>query len=104
MPPRSRAKTTTEKGLGHAHREVRKHLLAVHVEGSPCGHCGKPMFKAFQPLDADHELARHHGGRKATRLLHASCNRSRKDGTGGPPPALLAARDERSRWTLLDWG
>ncbi|MGN7134573.1 hypothetical protein ACTHQY_15005 [Rhodococcoides corynebacterioides] len=102
MTAQRRGKTTSQKGLGWDHQQVRKQLLSQHVEGTPCGHCGKPMFKATQPLDADHELARHHGGRRANRLLHASCNRSRKDGTT-PTPAVKAARADRGQWTLLQW-
>ena len=101
MTTKRRGKSTSQRGLGWDHQQVRKHLLAVHVDGSPCGHCGKPMFK-FQPLDADHELARSHGGTKANRLLHASCNRSRKDGSN-PSPALASARDDRANWTVLQW-
>lgn len=101
MTAQRRGKTTSQRGLGWDHQQVRKQLLAAHVDGTPCAHCGKPMFKT-QPLDADHELARVHGGRKANRLLHASCNRSRKDGSA-PSSALKAARDDRAKWTLLEW-
>ncbi len=51
-----------------------------------------------QELDADHDEARAHGGEKATRLLHAICNRQRGDGSRDdvrpaitgvwPPPAM----------------
>ncbi|WP_155292969.1 hypothetical protein [Rhodococcoides fascians] len=101
MTAQRRGKTTTQKGLGHAHQEQRRHLLRVHIDGTPCAECGEPMFKT-QALDADHELARAHGGKKANRLLHASCNRSRKDGTRDTAN-LKAARDDRSKWTLLQW-
>lgn len=101
MTTRKGQRTTTQKGLGWEHQEQRRKLLRAHVDGTPCGHCGQPMFK-WQALDADHELARAHGGRKANRLLHASCNRSRKDGTRDNP-ALKSARDDRAKWCLLPW-
>lgn len=59
------------------------------------------MWK-FQTLDADHEVARSRGGRKANRLLHASCNRARKDGSK-PSTSLAAARAERDEYTVMDW-
>ncbi|OZF09828.1 hypothetical protein CH300_00155 [Rhodococcus sp. 15-1154-1] len=101
MTAKRRGKTTSQKGLGWDHQQTRKHLLAVHVDGTPCAHCKKPMFK-WQALDADHELARSQGGTKANRLLHASCNRSRKDGMS-PAPALVTSRAERAKWTVLQW-
>ncbi|QDF19683.1 HNH endonuclease [Corynebacterium phage Dina] len=72
-------KTTTERGLGWDHQQQRARLLKLHVDGTPCWWCGEPMYRS-QALDADHIQARGNGGRKADRLLHASCNRSRQKG------------------------
>ena len=78
--------TTTERGLGWEHQKVRDRLLAVHVDGTPCWWCGKPMFRDKTrnhdrlPLAADHGHARKHGGTKADKLLHFTCNSSRKEG------------------------
>jgi hypothetical protein len=96
------AKTTTERGLGWQHQQDRRRLLAKHHDGAPCpclalGDCGPscpcrpagqglPMYRdASQnpdglPLEADHTLARSKGGRRADRLLIATCNRSRGAG------------------------
>lgn len=82
----ARPKTTTEKGLGWEHQKNRDGLIAVHVDGSPCWWCCKPMYREAarnhdgKPLAADHGHARHYGGTKATQLLHFSCNSSRKQG------------------------
>lgn len=77
MTSTTRGLTTTQQGLGHAHQRRRAALLAMHVEGSPCAECGKPMY-SWQRLDADHSVERACGGTVADRLLHASpCNRGR---------------------------
>jgi hypothetical protein len=72
--------TTTQKGLGWAHQKVRAALLRDLIEGTPCEWCGEPMY-TNQQLEADHSLARSHGGTRADRLLHKTCNRKRGDGT-----------------------
>lgn len=101
MPPRT--KTTTERGLGWTHRQQRARLIARLVDGAPCpcldlGDCGRgcpcraaghglPMYRDpdrnvdGRPLEADHTIARSQGGKRADRLLLATCNRSRGDGT-----------------------
>jgi 5-methylcytosine-specific restriction endonuclease McrA len=69
---------THRKGLGNRHRLARERLLRQHVDGSPCGICGEPMFRS-QGLDADHSRPRAVYGAHATsadRLCHRSCNRS----------------------------
>lgn len=71
--------TTTQRGLGHRHKQRRATLLRNHVDGTPCWWCGKPMYRS-QDLDADHSVSRNAGGKLADRLLHASCNSSRGDG------------------------
>ena len=110
-------RTTTEAGLGYEHQRIRRRLLTNHVDGSPCPcgvgtDCGPrclcraagyalPMYRDASrnpdgmPLEADHTLARSQGGRKADRLMLATCNRSRGDGT----------RSERyaAPWWSRDW-
>jgi hypothetical protein len=50
------------------------------------------------PLEADHgQRARAHGGHRADRLLLATCNRSRGDGTRSAPPAPDTDHDVNSR-------
>ena len=113
MPPK--AKTTTQRGLGWAHQKQREHLLRVHVDGSPCWWCGRGMYRDAdlnwdgQALAADHTIARAHGGKKADRLLCATCNKQRGDGSRDDQrPALTGedieqAEDDRAQWCLLDW-
>lgn len=91
-------RTTTQRGLGAEHQARRKWLLDNHVDGSLCVRCGQPMWKDEQQLDADHTVPRSQGGTKADRLLHASCNRSRGDGTRD-----TKAAEDRAKWTTLDW-
>lgn len=68
--------TTAERGLGTAHQNDRKRLLALHREGDPCWRCGKPMYKS-QGLDRDHIIDRALGGAQGPAVLaHRSCNRS----------------------------
>lgn len=66
--------TTTERGLGWEHRKQRQRLIDAHVDGTPCPYCNEPMYLT-QQLDADHSVARSHGGTVADRLAHATCNR-----------------------------
>lgn len=83
----NKRKTTTQKGLGWRHQQQREKLLRRHKDGDLCWWCGKPMYKdKAQNFDgfalaADHSVARAHGGRKADRLLHHTCNSTR--GAGG---------------------
>lgn len=74
------AGATTSKGLGWSHQKRRAALLRALVDGTPCAECGLPMDRS-QQLDADHSIPRSQGGTRADRLLHATCNRSRGDGT-----------------------
>lgn len=96
-------KSTTQRGLGWDHQKQRERLLRLHVDGSPCAWCGQPMWRDTQELDADHEQARSLGGTRADRLLHASCNRQRGDGTRDNKTAE-ANRAERAKWTTRNWG
>ncbi len=89
-------RTTTQRGLGHHHQQQRARLLRQHYDGAPCpcqpgcgpaclclGTTGLPMYRDpvlnadRLPLEADHTIARAHGGTQADRLLLATCNRSR---------------------------
>ena len=82
-----RRRSTTARGLGHDHQENRTRLIARHRAGTPCWWCGKPMYADAahnwdrEPLHADHTTARSKGGKHAQRLLHATCNRQRGDGS-----------------------
>lgn len=121
-----RRPTTSEKRLGWPHQEKRRRLLASHTDGTPCpcltpvddcgprcpcraaGH-GLPMYRdpARNPdgraLQADHTQARSRGGRAlADRLLLATCNASRGDGTRTPTPAGTTTRTRPAWWTR-DW-
>ena len=59
-------------------------------------------------LAADHSITRHNGGTLADRLLHATCNEQRGDGSrdhlrpalGGTIPTPT---DDRTAWCLMDW-
>lgn len=103
----TRTKTTTQRGLGWNHQKTRTHLLTHHHDGKPCWWCGLPMYREPErnwdnaPLEADHETSRDHGGHKANRLLHMTCNRQRGNGdrdhlrptlTGVPVQLSAAAR------------
>lgn len=103
-----RKPTTTQRGLGWSHQVQRDHLLARHVEGTPCWWCGEPMFRS-QGLAADHSVARANGGVRADRLLHEGCNKARGKGdrdhlrpavTG---TALDDGGDGRAQWTVMPW-
>lgn len=80
-------KSAHQRGLGHAHRKQREHLLRQLTDGTPCWWCNKPLHHHptnnwdHAPLEADHTLARSQGGTRADRLLHMTCNRERGDGT-----------------------
>lgn len=81
------AKSTTERGLGWSHQKQRERLIRSHVDGSACWWCGVPMYRDAarnrdgESLHADHSRARAHGGTKADRLLHGTCNRERGEGS-----------------------
>ncbi len=93
-------KTTTERGLGHRHRQAVDTLKRRHVDGSPCDWCGKPRYlDATRNWDYDPEvsysgvLQGDHGAMTRAeavrrgipiplpdRLLHRRCNQQRGDG------------------------
>lgn len=105
-----------DRGLGWAHQQQRRRLLARHRDGTPCpcldddtcgpacpcrpAGVGLPMHRKAErnadgmPLEADHTLARSQGGTLADRLMLATCNRSRGDGTRRRP-----ANDAPSWWS-----
>lgn len=104
----ARGLTTTQRGLGWAHRQQVRALKASLVDGSPCWWCGEPMHRS-QELDGDHSQARSRGGTVADRLLHSPCNRQRGNGsrdhlrpalTGKP---FAADAGDRAKWCLLAW-
>ena len=80
-------KTTTARGLGWQHQQIRRRLIANHRDGAHCWWCNGPMYRDparnfdGAALEADHSLARSHGGHRADRLLHMTCNRQRQDGS-----------------------
>lgn len=103
--PSVKRKSTTQRGLGHDHQKQRERLLARLKDGDPCAWCGQPMTREME-LDADHELARSKGGKRAGRLLHASCNRSRGAGDRDPETgtvSLPAGAADRAKHCLLPW-
>lgn len=117
----ARTKSTTGKGLGWAHQQQRTRLLARHRDGTPCpcltlDDCGPacpcraageglPMYRDparnpdRMPLEADHTIARTQGGTRADRLILATCNRSRQDGTRVATSTLFT----RPAWWTRDW-
>lgn len=104
-PKRKGKGTTTSRGLGWKHQQRREYLLRAHRDGTPCWWCGEPMYRS-QALDADHGEARVNGGTVATRLLHASCNRSRKDGSRDAqrPAVARSISQNQAKSSVFDWG
>lgn len=100
---RAASLTTTQRGLGHDHRQNRERLLTRHVDGRRCWWCAKPMFKDAKrnwdgfALEADHTKGRARfgpGKTRADRLLHKTCNIQRGDGTKDHErPALVGTVD-----------
>lgn len=98
--------SSTARGLGYEHRQIRDALLLLHVDGAPCpcltpDDCGVgcpcrragrglPMYRDpkrnvdRRPLEADHSRPRSLGGTRADRLLLSTCNRSRQQGRRSP--------------------
>ena len=86
--PGTHRRTTTQRGLGNHHRRQVDRLKSLHVEGTPCWWCNRPMFSRNpelnidgKTLQGDHSLPRSSGGAIADRLLHATCNAERGDGS-----------------------
>lgn len=100
-----RRRTTTQRGLGHDHQKQRERLLSRLKDGDLCEWCSQPMTRDME-LDADHSLARSRGGKRADRLLHAACNRSRGAGERDPEtgqPTQPAGVADRAKYCLLPW-
>lgn len=113
MPPRTARRTTTQRGLGWTHQRAVAALMRGLVDGTPCWWCDRPMHRDparnwdGRTLQGDHSTPRAVGGTVTDRLLHATCNEERGDGsrddlrpalTGHPPAA-----DDRGQWCLLGW-
>lgn len=104
MPNRTRKPrpTSTQRGLGWDHTRNRERLMRRHRDGARCWWCGVPMWSDaarnpdHRPLHADHTRARSRGGTVADRLLHASCNEARGDGSHDHlrPAASVPSVDE----------
>lgn len=77
--PGTHRRTTTQRGLGHRHKQQVAALKRRHVDGTECWWCGEPMYLT-QGLSGDHTVPRSQGGILADRLLHAQCNTERGDG------------------------
>jgi hypothetical protein len=121
MATTARRKTTTEKGLGWRHQQRADALKRQHRDGTPCGWCGKPMYRLnVRNWDYDHDkpdsgkLQADHGAmtRAAAirqglpiplpdRLLHARCNQQRGDGVNDHLAA--ANRDTAEPAPLMTW-
>lgn len=119
-------RTTTQAGLGWEHRRTRGRLLARHQDGTPCpcrvgAECGPscpcrragyalPMYRDptrnvdGRPLQADHSIARSQGGTKADRLMLATCNASRGNGTRAHThTGTHTGSGYREPWWTRDW-
>jgi 5-methylcytosine-specific restriction endonuclease McrA len=96
---RKRRGSTTQRGLGHTHQQLREQVLA---EEKLCWLCGKPAT-AGDPLVADHVIPRSRGGattRANLRAAHASCNARRGQAVARPRSRLTPAparREEDAR-------
>jgi hypothetical protein len=68
----TRPGSTTDKGYGWTHQQARRDALRALEDGTRCGHCGQPMYRAQgRHLDLDHT-----DDRTAYRgLAHRGCNR-----------------------------
>nr|WP_104157392.1 hypothetical protein [Mycobacterium avium] len=97
--PGTHRRTTTQRGLGHRHKQQVARLKHHHIDGTPCWWCGQPMYREptlnwdHKALSGDHSIPRSAGGTLADRLLHATCNSERGDGTRDHQrPALTGRR------------
>ena len=98
QPPAGNRRTNKERGVGWQHTQARDRLLTRHRDGRACWWCGLPLYRAAvrnhdgRALHADHTRPRSRGGTVADRLLHASCNEARGDGTRDHQRPTLAAK------------
>jgi hypothetical protein len=103
--------STTARGLGHAHRELRLRLLPL-AYGTACPLCGETMVKRadcrcngrgcfYCTLDLDHEIPRVLGlaasGRGRKRIAHRYCNRAAGARLGNRRRAAIRRRMVHSR-------
>lgn len=97
MPRKPPTKTRQQRGYGRRHEKQRQKLLHNLKDGTPCPHCGKPLYKDptknfdRAPLEANHTnpLANHTNKQTAPladELLHRHCNRSLGDYTRKQKP------------------
>lgn len=83
----SRKANTTSRGLGWRHQQAVAALFRKLTDGTLCWWCDLPMFRDklrnwdMRTLAGDHTIPRARGGSLADRLLHATCNEQRGDGT-----------------------
>ncbi|MEZ0352379.1 hypothetical protein [Mycobacterium sp. pR1184] len=110
---------STARGLGHDHQQHRSRLLLRHVDGTACYWCAAKMYRDpkrnwdGRPLHADHSRSRSVygvGNTTADRLLHATCNERRGDGSRDDQrPALTGQSPDNGRdpdlgeLTYFDW-
>jgi hypothetical protein len=68
----TRPGNTTDRGYGWTHQQARRDAIKALVDGTLCGHCRQPMWRAqSRLLDLDHT-----DDRTAYRgLAHRGCNR-----------------------------
>lgn len=114
MPNRTPRPSSTARGLGHNHQQHRARLLLRHIDGRPCWCCDRPMYKDpkrnydGRTLHADHSRARSTvgvGNSTADRLLHATCNEQRGDGSHDDQrPALTRRAGTADRGADSDLG
>jgi hypothetical protein len=115
MATQSKANTTA-RGLGWKHQQIVATLIRKLTDGTLCWWCGLPMFKDKHhnwdhlKLAGDHTVPRIHGGTRADRLLHATCNKKRGDGSRDDKrPALTGTHPDRKAETpvtiplAMDW-
>lgn len=96
--------STTERGYGWRHQQVRKRLMYNHRDGTPCPGCGNPMYRDptknhdGAALEADHSQdLKNHGPGDADRLICRTCNRARADGHDERLPLNKAKREAEQR-------
>lgn len=70
---RARRGSTTQRGYGTAHQQLRAKLLAQWKPGDPCARCGKPMTDKTR-IDLGHQ----DGKRGYRGLEHDTCNRGNR--------------------------
>lgn len=124
-PTKTRAKTTTEKGLGWRHQQAVEHLKKRHRDGDLCDWCGRPMYldrtknwdhnpESTSPLSGqlqgDHsKMSRSEAIRLGVpipppdRLLHQTCNIQRGDGGNDHLAATNRTSQAAPEQLLMPW-